>query len=62
MAPGLSFEQFKRADGAHNLAQERYRALPDSVRMMVSEHEYAWLSDAEKARLVQDLTEPDAET
>lgn len=63
MAQGLSFEQFKAAAADPDLfgVRARYNGLPDSVRSIVSETEYAWLSDAEKARLQQDLTEPDAE-
>lgn len=62
MAQGLSFEQL-RAQAAPDLfgVQKRYGELPDSVKAIVSEREFAWLGDAEKARLQQDLTEPDAE-
>lgn len=62
MAQGLSFEQFKAAAGPDRFGvRDRYNALPRAVTDVVSEQEYAWLSDAEKARLQQDLTEPDAE-
>ena len=39
-----------------------YDGLPDSIKAIVSPKEYAWRSDPEKARLVQDLTEPDPES
>ena len=38
-----------------------YDSLPEPIKLVVSPKEYAWLSDAEKARLVQDLTEPEPE-
>jgi len=38
---------------------ETYEELPEPVRMVVSCEEYLWLSDAEKARLERDLTEPE---
>lgn len=38
-----------------------YDALPESIRAYISPREYLWLSDAEKARLLQDETEPDPE-
>lgn len=38
-----------------------YDVLDDSIKAIVSPKEYAWLSEAEKTRLVQDLTEPDPE-
>jgi len=40
---------------------DRYDALPAPVQHLVSRAEFAWLSDAEKARIVDDYTEPDAE-
>lgn len=38
-----------------------YEALPAAIKDVVSEHEYLWLSDAEKARLEQTETEPEPE-
>lgn len=38
-----------------------YDKLPMSIRMAVSEREYAWLGAQGRARLVQDLTENDWE-
>lgn len=62
MAQGLSFEQYKAAQAPDRYGvQERYTGLPDSIKSAVTEQEFAWLSDAEKARLQQDMTEPDAE-
>jgi hypothetical protein len=34
--------------------------VPEVIRHTVSREEWSWLSDAEKARLVQDMTEPEA--
>lgn len=38
---------------------EGYSDLPEGVKYVVSGAEYLWLSDAEKARLVQEFTEPE---
>lgn len=38
---------------------EGYDALPESIKAMYSEKEYAWLSDAEKQTLVERETEPE---
>lgn len=40
-------------------APEGYSDLPEGVKQVVSETEYLWLSDAEKARLEHELTEPE---
>lgn len=39
-----------------------YDALPEAVKATYSEQEYLWLSDGEKARLLQTETEPEADT
>jgi hypothetical protein len=36
-----------------------YDALPEPIKMVVSREEYAWLSGAEKARLVEEFTDPE---
>ena len=36
-----------------------YEALPESIKAMYSLEQYLWLSDDEKARLVQTETEPE---
>lgn len=36
-----------------------YEALPDSVRAYYTAHQFAWLSDADKARVIQTETEPE---
>ncbi len=36
-----------------------YEALPLPVRLSLTRQEYLWLSDAEKASLEQDMTEPE---
>lgn len=38
-----------------------YEDLPEAVRQYYSREEYLWLSDEEKARLVQSETEPEWE-
>lgn len=37
-----------------------YEALPESIKAMYSLEQYLWLSDDEKARLVQTETEPES--
>jgi hypothetical protein len=39
---------------------EGYEALPEGIKDSFTPHEYAWMSDARKASLVRDETEPDA--
>lgn len=36
-----------------------YDALPESIRMLYTWEQYLWLSDAQKAELIQRETEPD---
>ena len=38
-----------------------YSRLPMAIRVAISRTDYLWMSDAQKARLVQDETEPDDE-
>lgn len=40
---------------------DEYSTLPESIRALYSREEYLWLSDGQKARLVQRETEPDWE-
>lgn len=40
-------------------ARAAYDALPESVRATLTFTEYLWLSDAEKASLLQTCTEPE---
>lgn len=42
-------------------SNREYDALPESVRALYTLQEYLWLSDAEKARLLQTETEPEGE-
>jgi hypothetical protein len=37
-----------------------YEQLPDSIKAVMTEKEYCWLSDAEKVSLVEDFTMPEA--
>ncbi len=36
-----------------------YDSLPEVVRHQISPKEYAWMPDAAKQRIVEDMTEPD---
>ena len=47
------------AAGANPLAYRDYTELPESIRALYSFQQYLWLSDLEKARLIQTETEPD---
>jgi hypothetical protein len=38
---------------------DEYEDLPEPVKVRLSRREYLWLSDAEKATLVQDECEPE---
>lgn len=38
-----------------------YFELPESIKGVLSQTEYLWLSEEEKARLIQQETEPDPE-
>jgi hypothetical protein len=59
----LSLDQFRqRAMVDAYVPPDTYDALPESIKAIVSPQEYAWLSAAEKHRLVQDITEPDPES
>lgn len=41
------------------LNSREYDELPEAIKHTMSHREWSWLSDAEKARLIQDETEPD---
>jgi hypothetical protein len=38
-----------------------YDALPECVKVLYTPQEYAWMSDEQKARLIQDSTEPETD-
>ena len=38
-----------------------YDELPEVIRALVTAKEYAWLSDTEKANIVESFTEPSAD-
>lgn len=40
-------------------ARAEYESLPESIRAYYTWQQYQWLSDAEKAQLLQRETEPD---
>lgn len=41
------------------LSPRQYDELPEGIKTTLSPREWLWLSDGEKARLVQTETEPD---
>lgn len=41
------------------LAKSDYDQLPEPIRMIVNEREYLWLSDEQKANLIQQECEPE---
>ena len=38
-----------------------YEALPEAVKMAVTQQEFRWMGQANRDRLMQDLCEPDPE-
>jgi len=38
-----------------------YDALPEAIKTIYTPHEYNWLPDAEKARLIERETEPETD-
>lgn len=46
-------------DELRSLARAEYDALPEAIKHYYSWTAYQWLSDAEKARLIEAETEPD---
>lgn len=44
---------------SNDAALALYHALPEAVRATLTFTEYLWLSDAEKASLLQTCTEPE---
>ena len=42
-------------------AADPYDCLPESLKHVYTRHEYAWLSDAAKATLVERETEPETD-
>jgi hypothetical protein len=46
-------------DAQRDLARAEYDALPEAIKHYYSWEQYQWLSDAERADLVQRETEPD---
>ena len=40
---------------------DQYDDLPESIKTVVTPKEFDWLSDGEKARLIQNETEPEYE-
>ena len=39
---------------------DEYDALPEPIKLYHTREQWLWLSDMEKARLIQDETEPEA--
>lgn len=46
-------------DEKRDLARADYDALPEAIKHYYSWEQYQWLSDNEKASLIQSETEPD---
>jgi hypothetical protein len=44
----------------HALSAREYDELPEAIKHTMDFRGWAWLSDAEKARLIQDETEPES--
>lgn len=42
-----------------NLSRDEYDGLPEGIRAYYTYEQYLWLSDGEKAALIQTETEPD---
>ena len=47
------------SDALAENAQDDYEQLPEPIKMIYTRTEYLWLSDAEKAGIVQRECEPD---
>lgn len=43
------------------LHESPYQQLPESIRMVVSEREYLFMTDSQKANLIQTETDPETE-
>lgn len=43
------------------LNESPYQQLPESIRMVVTEREYLFMSDSQKADLIQTETEPEVD-
>ena len=50
-------DDIKAALASDTTAQ--YDALPESIKATLTRREYIWLTDSQKAELVQQATEPD---
>ncbi len=46
--------------GAPNYGQDAWANVPDCIKQNYTREEWLWLSDAEKAGLIQSETEPEA--
>lgn len=46
---------------ASSSPHDPYDDLPEAIQQYYSRQEYLWLTDAQKATLMQDETEPDTE-
>lgn len=45
---------------AQALSLRQYDDLPEAIKATLPQREWLWLSDGEKARLIQTETEPDS--
>ncbi len=46
-------------DESSTTASDPYEQLPEAVRQYYSRSEYLWLSDGQKAHLIENETEPE---
>jgi hypothetical protein len=42
-----------------SLSSDEYDALPEPIKMAISRHEYAWMDEEMRARLIELETEPE---
>ena len=50
---------FSPTDESSTTASDPYEQLPEAVRQYYSRSEYLWLSDDQKAHLIENETEPE---
>lgn len=49
----------RRAGRQVRPVDDEYSTLPAPIKLFINPHEYLFMSDAQKARLIQDETEPE---
>ena len=56
---GLAFMYHQPNDAPESAGSDDYEQLPEPIKLSYTRAEYLWLSDAEKATLVQQECEPE---